>query len=97
LVGGEAEPAFLGYLAVAEPDGEFAAGAFDEFGVDAEFFFDRGRRTEGPGSVCRSDRAEADSHFTHSSLVTFRGGKSQTTRLPEVASELAREQQRVGA
>jgi hypothetical protein len=87
----------LGYLAVVDPDGEFAAGAFDEFGVDAEFFFDRGRHTEGPGSVCRSDRAEADSHFTHSSLVTFRGGKSQTTRLPDVASELAREQQRVGA
>jgi hypothetical protein len=97
LVGGEAEPAFFGYLAVVDPDGEFAAGAFDEFGVDTEFFFDSGRRTEGPGSIGPSDRAEADSHFTHSSLVTFRGRKSQTTRLPEVASELAREQQRVGA
>ena len=35
LVGGEAEPAFLGYFLVVHPDGEFAAVAFDQFGVEA--------------------------------------------------------------
>ena len=65
LVGGEAEPAFLGDFSVAHPDGEFAAVAFDQFGVEPEFFFDRGRRTEGPGSVSHSDRAEADAHGFH--------------------------------
>ena len=65
MVGGEAEPAFLGDFLVAHPDGEFAAVAFDQFGVEPEFFFDRGRRTEGPGSVSHSDRAEADAHAVH--------------------------------
>jgi hypothetical protein len=77
LVGGEAEPAFLGDFSVADPDGEFAAVAFDQFGVEPEFFFDRGRRTEGPGSVSHSNRAEAYAHFVHRKVVTFRPVRCQ--------------------
>ncbi len=34
LVAWEADPAFFGDLSIADPDSEFAATAFDQFGID---------------------------------------------------------------
>ena len=80
LVGRETDPALLRYLAAADPDGEFTAVAFDQVGVEIELQFDRGRRTEGPRSIGRSNRAEADAYVGHVLLVAFCATGSQFCR-----------------
>jgi hypothetical protein len=54
---------------VSDPDGEFAAAAFDQLDVDSESLFDGGRRTGGTWPVGRSDLAETNSYFTHGWII----------------------------
>ncbi|MEO8574733.1 MAG: hypothetical protein ABI481_12250 [Pyrinomonadaceae bacterium] len=68
FVGGKADPAFFGDSLVADPDGEFAAAAFDQFDVNTERIFDSGRRTGGPWSIRSSDLTETNHYFIHNFL-----------------------------
>jgi hypothetical protein len=51
FVFGEAEPAFLGYYFIANPDCEFSSIARNQFGVDRELFLEQVRHTGGPWQV----------------------------------------------
>lgn len=64
-------PAFLSDHFIAYPDGKFASFAFDQIGLDTEFFFDFRCRPDSAWTIRRSDFAKPDSHIFHNFNLQF--------------------------